>query len=257
MRTPLIAGNWKMNGSRAQARAWAQAALAAAPDRGAEVALFPPYPWLTEVAAILDAPRGRVRLGAQACSGEREGAFTGAVSAGMLHDAGCSLCLCGHSERRALFGEDDAAVAASLRRALEADLVPVLCVGESLAEREAGRTLEVVVHQLRSGLEALRSPQDELILAYEPVWAIGTGRAASPAEAAEVHAALRGEVGRREPDRGRAIRILYGGSVKPDNIEGFLRVEDVDGALVGGAALDPVAFARLVQAATRLARPAP
>ncbi len=253
MRIPLVAGNWKMNGTRAEARRWAQAAAGAlaAAGAGVEVAVFPPYPWLTDVAAALAAAGGGVRLGAQACAPQAAGALTGAVSAAMLKEAGCHYCLCGHSERRTLLGEDDARVAAAVAQALGADLVPVLCVGETLAEREAGRTARVVAAQLAAALDALLAGPPTWVLAYEPVWAIGTGLAATPAQAAEVHAGLRAEVAARDPAVAGAIRILYGGSVKPDNIGGFLRQEDVDGALVGGASLDPAAFAALVQAGAR------
>jgi triosephosphate isomerase len=246
-RRPLIAGNWKMHGSRAEARTWAGAAAEAAAGSPNDVAVFPPYPWLPEVAGLLAGHGGAVALGAQGCSWEARGAFTGAVAASMLAEAGCRYVLCGHSERRHVFGEDDAQVAGSLARALEAGLEPVLCVGETLEEREAGRTREVVLGQLDAGLARLGGPQDPLTLAYEPVWAIGTGRAASPAEAAEVHAWLRARVARTDAERAARVRILYGGSVNADNMGGFLEVPDVDGALVGGASLDPGTFGRLIR----------
>jgi len=254
-RIPLIAGNWKMNGSRAEAGRWAEAAAQAARDAPNDVAIFPAYPQLTQVADILASAGGRVDLGAQACAGEARGAFTGAVSASMLAEVGCAYVLCGHSERRHLFGESNAQVAASLAQALESGLRPILCVGETLPEREAGRTREVLLGQLDAALGRLRSPEDPLLIAYEPVWAIGSGVAASPQEAAQAHRWLRERVAERDARRAAAVRILYGGSVNPGNIGGFLEVPDVDGALIGGAALDPVAFARMIRAASAWTHP--
>ncbi len=244
----LIAGNWKMNGLRADARRWAEAALEAARTSTSEVALFPPYPWLDEVARVVGAPDGPVAVGGQACAPEPFGAYTGQVAAAMLTGVGCRYVLCGHSERRHGLGETDAVVAAGLLQALEAGLVPVLCVGETLPERRAGRAREVVLRQVDAGLDALPGPDAPLVLAYEPVWAIGTGLTASPEEAQEVHAWIRAEVRSRDASRARSLRILYGGSVKPGNIGRLLAAEDVDGALVGGASLDPDAFQRLVRA---------
>jgi len=248
-RTPLIAGNWKMNGTRAEACEWAEAAARAATDAPNEAAIFPAYPHLAKVAGVLDAHGGRVALGGQACAAEAKGAFTGAVAASMLAEVGCTYVLCGHSERRHIFSETDDNVAASLAQALEAGLTPVLCVGETLEEREAGRAREVLLRQLDAGLARLRSPADPLLIAYEPVWAIGSGKAASPREAAEAHGWLRTRVAETDAERAAAVRILYGGSVNPGNIGGFLEVPDVDGALIGGAALDPVAFGRMIRTA--------
>ncbi|MGE0191824.1 MAG: triose-phosphate isomerase [Planctomycetota bacterium] len=242
-RIPLVAGNWKMHGSRAEARAWARAAAGNAARASCDVAVFPPAPWLVDV---VEAAGPKVLVGAQACDARASGAFTGAVSAAMVADTGATLVLCGHSERRHVFGESDEHVAASAERAWEAGLTPVLCVGETLAERRAGRTREVVLRQLLAVLGRVPGPSAPLILAYEPVWAIGTGQAATPLEAAEAHGWLRAAVAERDADRAAALRILYGGSVKPDNMGGFLAVDDVDGALVGGASLDPESFARLL-----------
>jgi triosephosphate isomerase len=235
-----------MNGGRQEARRWARAAVEAARGGSSEVALFPPYPWLAEVGATL-AGSGVV-LGGQACHPEPYGAFTGGVSAAMLEEAGCTYVLCGHSERRALCGETDAIVADCLRRAWEAGLVPVLCVGETLAERRALRTQQVLSTQVQAGLEALPRAGAPLVVAYEPVWAIGTGVVASPAEARDAHRVLRHELSSRDPDLGAGVRILYGGSVKPENIDGLLAQPDVDGVLVGGASLVPAQFAALVKA---------
>ena len=244
----LIAGNWKMNGLEADARRWAEAAVGASSSTPNEVALFPPFPWLTTVGAILGAPDGPVGLGGQCCHTEPYGAFTGSISAGMLKDAGCRYVLCGHSERRHLGGETDAVVAASLTRALEEDLVPVLCVGEKLDERKSGQARDVILRQLDAGLDALTGPDAPLVVAYEPVWAIGTGLSASPEEAAGAHAWIRTRVAERDAKRAQGLRILYGGSVKPGNIGDLLASQDVDGALVGGAALDPEAFGALIGA---------
>ncbi len=244
MRTPLIAGNWKMNGTRAEALTWAAAAVEAAAESPNDAAVFPPDVWLAAVAEVVGDAIG---LGGQACSWETSGAFTGATAATMLAEAGCSMVLCGHSERRHVFGETDAEVAGSVTRALEAGLTPVLCVGETLEEREAGRTRDVLLRQVDAGIGATRGPADPLIIAYEPVWAIGTGKAASPTEAAEAHAWIRARVAETDAERAAAVRILYGGSANPDNIGGFLEVPDVDGALIGGAALDPATFGRMIR----------
>ena len=247
MRTPLIAGNWKMNGTREEARGWAAAAVEALQGSRSEAAVFPPFPWLADVAEVLRAAGGGVALGGQACCWEPAGAFTGATSAGMLAELGCRYVLCGHSERRHVFGETDTHVAGSVARALEAGLTPVLCVGETLDQRAAGRTREILLTQVDAALGALRSARDPLVIAYEPVWAIGTGKAASPTEAAEAHAWVRERVAETDAERAAGVRILYGGSVHPDNIGGFLEVHDVDGALIGGAALDPVKFGRMIR----------
>ena len=206
---------------------------------------------VTPVSGILGAPAGKVGLGGQSCHPKASGAFTGAVSAPMLADLGCRFVLCGHSERRHVFGETDAFVADSDRAALAAGLVPVLCIGEQSDEREAGETHAVRARQLDAGLGALSGPDAPLVIAYEPVWAIGTGKAATPTEAADAHAFVRGRVAEQDAERAEAVRILYGGSVNADNIDGFLAVPDVDGALVGGAALDPEGFARIARAGSR------
>ena len=245
-RTPLIAGNWKMNGSRAEACNWAEAAVQAAADAPNDVALFPSYPWLAKVAGLLDG--SRVALGAQACAAEPRGAFTGAVSAGMLAEAGCRYVLCGHSERRHVFGETDDYVAGSLAQALATGLVPVLCVGETAEERAAGQTQAVLLRQVDAGLARLRGAQDALVIAYEPVWAIGSGQPATPEEAGQAHGWIRARVAETDAERAASVRILYGGSVNPDNIGRFLGVPDIDGALIGGAALDPDKFGAMVNA---------
>ena len=246
-RTPFIAGNWKMHGTRADARALAGAlakSVGAVTDR--EVLIAPPF---TAIDAARDAIAGtRILLGAQNVHGEDKGAFTGEVSAAMLLEAGCTHVIIGHSERRQYYGETDAGVNARLQGALRAGLIPIVCVGETLAERQTGETMAVIERQIRGGFAGLDPTTCRpCVLAYEPVWAIGTGHTATPAQVQEVHLAIRKLVTQLlgEPVANSA-RILYGGSVKPDNIDALMAEPDIDGALVGGASLDAVAFARIV-----------
>jgi triosephosphate isomerase len=245
-RRPLIAGNWKMNGGRADALRWARAAAAASEGAPNDVAIFPPFVWLAEVALALAGAGGRVALGAQACHDRASGAHTGAIAAPMLREVGCALVLCGHSERRQA-GEDDAFVAGAIGQALAAGLTPVLCVGETRDERRAGRAEAVLLRQLDAGFLAL-GPSRSLVVAYEPVWAIGTGETATPEQAGQAHGWVRRRARALDPAWADSLRILYGGSVNPGNIDRLLAAPDVDGALVGGASLDPDAFARLVRA---------
>ena len=249
MRRPFVAGNWKMNGSRERARA-----LVAGVCEGArelpevDVGLCPSFVYVTDAGAVIgDAP---VRLGGQTCAGVGHGAFTGEVSASMLADVGCSFVLVGHSERRSLYGEDDAEIAEKAGLALAAGLSPVVCVGETLAEREAEQTETAVARQLDAVIDRLdRDALAGIIIAYEPVWAIGTGRIATPAQANAVHAFLRERVAAREPDMAAGLRILYGGSVKPDNAARMFAEPDVDGGLIGGASLDAEQFIDICRAA--------
>lgn len=245
-RRPLLAGNWKMHGLRASAGPLLDAIRSAArevPDR--EVVVAPPFT-LLEFAGRQLLGSG-VALAAQDLFWEDEGAFTGEVSAPMLREAGCTYVIVGHSERRRYFGETDEWVGRKVEAALRHGLVPIVCVGERLEEREAGRTLDVVGRQLRAALQGLdRDALARTVVAYEPVWAIGTGRVATPAQAQEVHAFVRktlSELG----GLAEAIRILYGGSVKADNIDGLMREPDIDGVLVGGASLKADEFARIVR----------
>jgi triosephosphate isomerase (TIM) len=247
-RTPLLAGNWKMHGTRPEARALAGAlakSVGAVTDR--EVLIAPPF---TALDAARDAIAGtHILLGAQNVHGEDKGAYTGEVSAAMLLEVGCTHVIIGHSERRQYYGETDASVNARVWGALRAGLVPIVCVGETLAERKAGTTLAVVERQIRGGFAGVgASDGHRCVLAYEPVWAIGTGHTATPAHAEEVHLAIRKLVAQLV---GQAVadstRILYGGSVKPDNIDALMAQPDIDGALVGGASLDAVAFERIVK----------
>jgi triosephosphate isomerase len=237
MRAPLVAGNWKMHGSRAANAALLEALLAGLPE--AECVVCVPYPYLAQVAERLKGTP--LAWGAQNLSEHRAGAHTGEVSAAMLAEFGCRYVLVGHSERRQLYGETDAQAAAKFAAARAAGLRPIFCVGETLAERDAGRTEEVVARQLDAALA--KGGFGDAVLAYEPVWAIGTGRTATPAQAQAVHGFLRGRVG-------AAVRILYGGSVKPDNAAAIFAGPDVDGGLIGGASLvakDFLAIATMAQ----------
>jgi triosephosphate isomerase len=246
MRKSLIAGNWKMYKTASQAVALVEALVAGLRTQH-DVLVAPPYTALGVVAPLL---RGTpIALGAQDMHWEAEGAFTGAVSPGMLRDAGCTHVIVGHSERRQLFGETDETVARKARAAFAHGLTPIVCVGETLAERESSRTMEVVERQVERALRGLTPEQAAaLVVAYEPVWAIGTGRNATPEQAQEVHLFIRRLVSRShgEPSAA-ALRILYGGSVKPDNIGALMAQADLDGALVGGASLDAASFLKIAQ----------
>jgi triosephosphate isomerase len=245
MRKPLIAGNWKMYRTTAAARELARAVRDGA-EGDVEVVIAPPFTALAAVAEVLRG--GTVGLGGQNMHHEAEGAFTGEVSPVMLRELGCSHVILGHSERRQLFGETDEGVARKGKAAFTHGLTPILCVGETLAEREANRTTEVVERQVERALRELTADQVAAgVVAYEPVWAIGTGRTATPEQAQEVHAFIRGLVSRSHGEAAaRALRILYGGSVKPDNIGALMAQADLDGALVGGASLEAGSFLKIV-----------
>lgn len=234
MRQKLVIGNWKMHGSLA-ANAALLEGIKAAPAR-AKLAVCAPFPYLAQCQTLLSG--SQVAWGAQDVSAEARGAFTGEVAASMLGEFGCGYALVGHSERRTYHGETDAVVAAKALRALEFDIVPVVCVGETLAEREAGQTDAVVGRQLQAVLDALSIEQlGRIVLAYEPVWAIGTGKTATSAQAQEVHAALRARVAAKDAGVAARMAILYGGSVKPDNAAELFSMSDIDGGLIGGASL--------------------
>ena len=246
-RRPLIAGNWKMHTTRAEAAALIEAikpAAAAARDR--EVAVAPPYTALeTATRAIAGTA---IALAGQNLHWEPKGAYTGEVAGEMLKDAGCTYVIIGHSERRQHFGESNETVRQKIAAALRAGLKPIVCLGETLREREGGNTLPVVERQLRDGLlEFGRDVLRGLAIAYEPVWAIGTGKTATPEQAEEVHAAIRALLRELAGENGgAAVRILYGGSVKADNIDSLMAQPNIDGALVGGASLDPESFSRII-----------
>jgi len=251
MRRPLVAGNWKMFKGPTEARKLAlelRNGLLGRRD-GPEVVVCPPFVSLAAVAEILHG--SPIGLGAQNVHWEAQGAFTGEIASSMLRDAGCTHVIIGHSERRQHCGETNTTVQRRVRAALAAGLCPIVCVGETLAERDAGVTSRVVETQVREGLADL-SAEDwgRLVLAYEPVWAIGTGRNATPEQAQEVHALLRGLAGALAgPAGAAALRILYGGSMKPENAAALLGQPDVDGGLVGGASLEAPSFLAIVAAA--------
>jgi triosephosphate isomerase len=247
MRRPIVAANWKMHKTRAEAAHFArELAARIKPDERVEIVLAPPYPLLPAAAAALGA--SPVALAAQNVHPEQQGAFTGEVSVAMLADVGCRYTIVGHSERRALFAESDAFIAHKVAALQRGGIAPILCVGETLAEREAGRTNEVLSRQLAGSLAELdRGLAARLVLAYEPVWAIGTGRTATPEMAQEAHAFLRSELARILGGVAAEIRIQYGGSVKPDNSAALLAQPDIDGALVGGASLDLESFLAIIR----------
>jgi len=247
MRRPVIAGNWKMFKTISETQAFFSAFLPAVKDvTHCDVVVAPPF---TALAAAFAAAGGtKVAISAQDVYHEKEGAFTGEVSIPMLLDAGCTYSIIGHSERRQFFGETDETANQKVHAAIRSGLKAILCVGETLEQRDAGKASEVVRGQVRRGLAQLtESDLSPMIVAYEPVWAIGTGRTATPETAAEMHGEIRKTVGEIWGDKAAsAMRILYGGSVKPNNIQELMQREDIDGALVGGASLDPASFAAIV-----------
>ena len=244
---PLVAGNWKMNGltaSLVELKAMREA-VDAGKAGAAELAVCPPATLLAQAAAALKG--GKVSLGAQDCHAKDSGAFTGDIAAPMIKDAGAQYVIVGHSERRQYHGETDAAVKAKAEAALKSGLIAIVCVGETRAEREAGKAIAVVSTQVRGSLPAGGAPET-VVVAYEPVWAIGTGLTPTPADVAEVHAAIRKLLGEVYGAAGAKLRILYGGSVKPSNAKELLGLANVDGALVGGASLKAKDFLAIAAA---------
>ncbi|HEY3588369.1 MAG TPA: triose-phosphate isomerase [Myxococcaceae bacterium] len=248
-RKPLVAGNWKMHRTGPEAVELIQQLRDGFTASRAEVMVAPPFTALEAVSRALET--SEIALGAQNVHWEAQGAFTGEISAGMLKALGCAYVIVGHSERRQLFGETDSSVSKKARAVLHAGMRPVVCIGETLAERDAGRTLQVVATQLQGSLAGVAVEEmTHVVLAYEPVWAIGTGRNATPAQAQEVHAHVREQLVRLfGRPVGESVRILYGGSVKADNAAELLGQADVDGALVGGASLKAQEFLAIVAAA--------
>jgi triosephosphate isomerase (TIM) len=246
-RTPFLAANWKMFKTVHDAVAYAKEFRALVKNLDdVEIVVAPPF---TALHAVAEASRNSiVGVAGQDVYWEKEGAFTGEISAGMLKEAGAEFAIIGHSERRRLFGDTDEVVNRKTLAALAAELCPIVCVGETLEEREANRTMEVLDRQVKAGLDGLSAEQvGDLVLAYEPVWAIGTGRNATPDQAAEAHAHIRGRLKQWfGGDAADKCHILYGGSVKPDNVGALGALPDIDGALVGGASLDPHGFAKIV-----------
>jgi triosephosphate isomerase len=252
MRNILIAGNWKMNGGSAGNVELVAGIIAGAPttDR-VKLLICPPSAYLAAVAAQLAG--SKVLLGAQTVSEHAVGAFTGEISTSMLKDVGCDYVIVGHSERRALYGETSDAVAAKFKAAIEADLVPILCIGETLAEREAGTTEAVIDEQMGAVFDAVGIDGfATAIVAYEPVWAIGTGMTASPEQAQDVHRHIRSGMEAHDKDIAEATLILYGGSVKGDNAAGLFSMPDIDGGLIGGASLKADDFLAIATAAAKI-----
>jgi triosephosphate isomerase (TIM) len=248
-RRPLVVGNWKMNGTLASSKQLISEIIAGLPaDCRAEVGVCPPTVFIPEVAKIIG--NGPVRIGAQNVADQDKGAYTGETSATMLREFGCSLAIVGHSERRAIYGETDALVAKRYAKAIEHGVTPILCVGETLEEREANQTFSVIDTQLAAvielcGVESLA----KAVIAYEPVWAIGTGRTATTEQAQEVHAYIRGKIAALNATVAANLQILYGGSMKPDNAVALMAQPDVDGGLIGGAALEAASFLAIALAA--------
>lgn len=249
MRTPLIAGNWKMNGTSPSAHALLNRIVGACLQvPQVELAVFPPFPYLVIAQSLLASTA--IAWGAQNMSEQTNGAFTGEVSSMMLQDLGCHYVILGHSERRHLLGESSEQVAQKVKAALLTGIKPILCVGETLEERDSDRTWRVVQEQLAQvfRLKDNSFAFEPMVIAYEPVWAIGTGKTASPEQVEEVHKLIRSYCEQQQPGLGETIRILYGGSVKPDNANSLLKMPNVDGALVGGASLDADQFMAIAKA---------
>ncbi len=247
MRTPLLAGNWKMYKTTGEARELVEALLHGLGDvSDREVLVCPPFTALQTVGALLAGTP--VKLGAQDAYTETQGAYTGAISPLMLRDLGCTYVIAGHSERRAIFGEDDALINRKVRAALAHGLLPIMCVGETKPQRDAGQAETIVVAQVRAGLAGMTPEQiGQIVIAYEPVWAIGTGDTATPDDAQAMHATIRRTLADLAgTDVAATVRIQYGGSVKPDNVDELMAQPDIDGALVGGASLKADSFLRIV-----------
>ncbi|MEO8125239.1 MAG: triose-phosphate isomerase [Burkholderiales bacterium] len=245
MRRKLVVGNWKMNGSLGTNAALLDDLLKEQGEWRCDAAVCAPFPYLAQLRERLEG--SSLHWGAQDCSAHVSGAFTGEVSAAMLAEFGCRYVIVGHSERRAMHGESDQCVADKAKAALAHGLTPIVCVGETLAEREAGVTDEIVKRQLSTVIHTLAQSISQVVVAYEPVWAIGTGRTATPAEAQAVHAVLRAKL-RAATERSDAMRILYGGSVKGDNAATLFAQPDIDGGLIGGASLKAAEFAAICRA---------
>ena len=249
MRTPIIAANWKMHKSRAEARSFLDAFMPQVREvSGTEILIAPSFTALSELSSVL--PAQNVKMAAQNMHFEVEGAFTGEISASMLLELGCEYVILGHSERRQYFSETDQMINQKVKQALESNLTPILCAGETLEERQTNRTEQVLAKQLKGALAGLNmETSSQIVIAYEPVWAIGTGETASLEDAQAGAALIRNEIKKLLNDKlAQGVRIQYGGSVKPENARELLSLPDVDGALVGGASLDPDSFAQIVHA---------
>jgi triosephosphate isomerase len=252
MRKPLMAGNWKMNLNHLEAIAVAQKLVYSLDDKdydAVDVAILPPFTDIRSIQTLVDGDRLRLQYGAQDLSPEASGAFTGDISGGMLAKLGCTFVAIGHSERRAIHGESDQLINRKIKAALANEITPIFCVGEELSIREAGTHVQHVVSQVEAGLAGFHKPElKKIVIAYEPVWAIGTGKTATPEDAQEVCSAIRSAMAEIGSDEiAEKCRILYGGSVKSSNVVEIMKQPDVDGALVGGASLDPEEFAKIAK----------
>ena len=252
MRKPLMAGNWKMNLNHLEAIAVAQKLVYGLSDKdydAVDVAIIPPFTDIRSIQTLVDGDRLRLQYGAQDLSPESSGAFTGDISGSMLKKLGCTYVVIGHSERRSIHNESDTLINRKIKAALANELTPIFCVGEDLAVRESGMHVSHVIRQVRAGLEGFtKSELKRITIAYEPVWAIGTGKTATPEDAQEVCAAIREEIENiGSSDIAGNMRILYGGSVKSSNVVEIMKMEDVDGALIGGASLDPEELAKIAK----------
>ena len=252
MRKPLMAGNWKMNLNHLEAIAVAQKLVYSLDEKdydAVDVAIIPPFTDIRSIQTLIDGDRLRLLYGAQDLSPETSGAFTGDISGHMLAKLGCTFVVIGHSERRAIHHEDDALINRKIKAALANELTPIFCVGEELSVRESGAHVSHVIRQVRAGLEGFTKPElKKIVIAYEPVWAIGTGKTATPEDAQEVCASIREEIGSiGSAEIASNMRILYGGSVKSSNINEIMKQVDVDGALIGGASLDPEELAKIAK----------
>ncbi len=249
MRRPIVAANWKLNGNRSMVSSLVAAVNKhAASAVSADVVICPPFPYLVESRALID--QGNAYLGAQNAAKETNGAYTGEVSAEMLAEIGCRFVIIGHSERRQYYGESDSIVAEKFVRVQEAGLIPIVCVGESLQQREQGKMEQTIISQIQAVIaKAGISNFNNAVVAYEPIWAIGTGETATPDQAQQVHALIRGEVAQQSESIASELRILYGGSVKADNAAELFAQTDIDGGLIGGASLDAAQFNAIVSAA--------
>jgi triosephosphate isomerase len=250
MRTPIIAANWKMYKTVGQAVHMVQDLEYKIEDvKGVEVVICPPFIALKSIATVIELDHLDIRLGAQNMHWEKEGAYTGEVSPSMLKDLNVTYVIIGHSERREYFNETDEIVNKKLKAVFEHQLIPIFCVGESLSEREAGKTQEKIGTQIKKGLEGLTSEEvSKIVIAYEPIWAIGTGRSSTPEDANDVTRYIRATIGAiYSPEVAQSVRIQYGGSVKPENISLFMSEPDIDGALVGGASLEAESFAKIIK----------
>lgn len=256
MRKRMIAGNWKMNNTRPEAVVLTQEIANRVPAAwldAVDVVIIPPFIDLLPALTVLDFDKNEIAVGAQNCYWEDHGAFTGEVSVPMLKDLGVTYCIVGHSERRGLFGETDEDVNKKVKALLAGGLTPIMCCGESLGIRDAGEYIEFVTAQVDAGLAGLDDiDMKNVVIAYEPIWAIGTGRTATPEQAEEVCGAIRAKLAQMfGQETADATRILYGGSMKPENVDGLLAMEDIDGGLIGGASLKSNDFKALIEAATK------